>query len=251
MGSPSDITDNDWILIGHILEKKKSTGCYQAKYQKRDLLNAILYVNKTGCQWRYLPKDFPPWSSVYHYFRLLNRTGVFIMINAVLGFIIRAKSGRTPTPSLICIDSQSVSGDVNIDQKGIDGNKKIKGRKRHIITDVLGIILLCIVTSANTPDLTAGKKMIRKYTSYGLKTILVDQAYRSLVPPGKNVKIEIASKPPSAKGFVPVKIRWVVERTLLYRQRRLSKDYEYRVDHQESMVYIGMMKIVLNKISAI
>ena len=228
--------------------KKKSTGCYQVKYSKRDLLNGILYINKTGCQWRYLPKDFPPWSSVFHYFRHLHRKGIFLLINSVLTIMVRAKSGRAPDPSLLCIDSQSVKGDVNIDEKGIDGHKMVNGRKRHILTDVLGIVICCLVTSANTSDTSAGNHLIERAPLSTVKKILGDQAYKKLVLP-EGTELEISSRPPSARGFVPVKIRWIVERTFawLSRQRRLAKDYEVRVDHQESMIYIGMMKIMLNK----
>lgn len=247
MGYPSDVTDNDWVLLSHMLEKK-STGCYEQKYSKRDLLNGILYVNKTGCQWQYLPKDYPPWSSVYHYFRHLSRKGIFFKINSVLTIMVRLKSGRTAAPSLVSIDSQSVKGDVNIDEKGIDGHKMVNGRKRHILADVLGIVICCLVTSANIPDVTAGNKLIKRAALSTVKKVLGDQAYKKLQLP-EDTELEIASRPPSVKGFVPVKLRWIVERTFawLSRQRRLSKDYEVRVEHQESMIYIGMMKIMLNK----
>ena len=110
---------------------------FKSKYSKRELLNAIFYINKTGYQWRYLPSDYPPWQSVHRYFTKLTNEGVFEKINDFLRERVREKAGRKKTPSLVCIDSQSVKGDVNLEEKGIDGNKKVKGRKRHIVVDVL------------------------------------------------------------------------------------------------------------------
>lgn len=251
MGYPTDLSDSDWTKIAHILEPKHSHG-FTAKYSKRDQFNAILYINKTGCQWRFLPNDFPPWNSVYKFFVKLLRRGVFKLISHVLTIMLRVSAGRNIDPSLACIDSQSVKGDVNLEQKGIDGNKKVNGRKRHIMTDVMGLILGCIVTPANEHDLEPGKRLLEKaaFTS-DLVKVLVDQAYKKLELPNKNIKVEIASKPPSSKGFVPIHKRWVVERTFawLARQRRLAKEYEYKVEHQVAMVYIGMIKIMLNKLS--
>lgn len=246
MRYPSDLTDEEWSKISHFF-KKKSRGV-KPKYSKREYLNAILYINKTGCQWRYLPKDFPPWTSVYKFFQRNSYTNLFENINKVLSIIIRANLGRSLTPSLMCIDSQSVDGDVNIEEKGFDGNKKVKGRKRHILTDFMGIIFCCLLTSANTSDLVAGNMLVEKAHLSDVKRILGDAAYKYLELP-EEIELEIASKPPSEKGFVPVKIRWVIERTFawLSRQRRLIKEYEVKTFHQESMIYIGMLKIMLNK----
>ena len=135
---PSNLTDNQWKLIKNFLPKSK-TGGYERKHLKREMLNAIFYLNKTACQWRYLPADFAPWKSVYSYFRRLCAKNSFEKINSYLNINIRIKEGRDPKPSLLCIDSQSVDGDVNLDQKGTDGNKKVKGRKRHIVTGVLDL----------------------------------------------------------------------------------------------------------------
>ena len=138
------------------------------------MLNAIFYLNKTGCQWRYLPADFAPWKSVYSYFRRLCAKNSFEKINSYLNINIRIKEGRDPKPSLLCIDSQSVDGDVNLDQKGIDGNKKVKGRKRHIVTDVLGLIFFCMITAANVSDSHPGREFVSKMSeNKRLKKVLV------------------------------------------------------------------------------
>lgn len=246
MQYPSDLSDEQWGRISHIFEKK-SRGL-KPKYSKRAYLNALLYLNKTGCHWRYLPKDYPPWKAVYKYFQRLSFKSVFEDTNTMLSIIVRANSGRSLRPSLLCIDSQSVKGDVNIEEKGFDGNKQVNGRKRHILTDVLGIIFCCLITSANTSDVAAGNILIKKSILENVRKILGDRAYEYLKLPD-GIELEMASKPPSAKGFVPVKIRWVVERTFawLSRQRRLAKEYEVKTYHEESMVYIGMLRIMLDK----
>ena len=243
----SDLTDEQWGLISHIFDKPRKGG-FQEKYKKRDLLNGVLYVNKTGVQWRYLPKDFPPWAATYKFFQRLSMKNIFEHTNSVLSIIIRANCGRGLRPTLLCIDSQSVKGDVNVEEKGFNGHKQVHGRKRHILTDVLGIIFCCLITPANTSDLKAGNILIKKAVMDTVKKVLGDTAYNKLQLP-EGVEIEISAKPPSEEGFVPVKIRWVVERTFawLSRQRRLAKEYEVKTYHQESMIYIGMLKIMLGK----
>ena len=137
---PSDLTDKKWLILPEIISTRKAGG-FKRKYSERELLNAIFYINKIGCQWRYLPSDDPPWQSVHRYFTKLTNKGVFEKINDFLRERVREKSGEKKTPSLVCIDSQSVKGDVNLKDKGIDGNKKVKGRKRPIVVDVLGLFL--------------------------------------------------------------------------------------------------------------
>ena len=248
---PSNLTDNQWNLIKNFLPKSK-TGGYERKHLKREMLNAIFYLNKTGCQWRYLPADFAPWKSVYSYFRRLCAKNSFEKINSYLNINIRIKEGRDPKPSLLCIDSQSVDGDVNLDQKGIDGNKKVKGRKRHIVTDVLGLIFFCMITAANVSDIHPGREFVSQLSeNKRLKKVLVDGAYQGISGDHGNFTVDISSKKPEQKGFVPIHKRWVVERTFawLKRQRRLARDYEFDSSHQQSMIYIAMSKIMLNRLT--
>ena len=134
MQCPSDLTDKEWHIIQAIILKIIEKG-FKRKYSERELLNAIFYVNKTACQWRYLPSDYPSWQSSHRYLTQLNNRGIFEKINNALREKVREISNRNKTPSLVCIDSQSVKGEVNIENIGIDGNKKIKGRKRHIGAD--------------------------------------------------------------------------------------------------------------------
>ena len=123
MSYPSDLTDKEWQILQEIIPTRRVMG-FKRKYSERELLNAIFYINKTGCQWRYLPSDYPPWQSVHRYFTKLTNEGVFEKINDFLRERVREKEGRKKTPSLVCIDSQSVKGDVNLEEKGIDENKK-------------------------------------------------------------------------------------------------------------------------------
>jgi putative transposase len=248
---PSNLNDNQWDLIKDLLPQTK-TGGYQRKHSKREMLNAIFYINKTGCQWRYLPGDFPPWSAVYSYFRRLCAKNLFERINAYLNGKIRLSDGRDANPSLYCIDSQSVDGDVNLDQKGIDGHKKVKGRKRHIVTDVLGLIFFCIITAANVSDIHPGREFIDQMSlNDRLEKVLVDSAYQGISGKHGKFTVEVSSKKLEQDGFVPLHKRWVVERTFawLNRQRRLARDYEFDTSHQRSMIYIGMSKIMLNRLA--
>ena len=156
MSYPSDLTDKEWQILQKVIPTRRIIG-FKRKYSERELLNAIFYINKTGCQYRYLPSDYPPWQSVHRYFTKLTNEGTFEKINDFLRERLREKAGRKKTPSLVCIDSQSVTGDVNLEDKGIDGNKKVKARKRHIVVDVLGLILFCSITAANISDIHPGK----------------------------------------------------------------------------------------------
>ncbi len=247
---PSDLTDKQWEVIEPLLPNPRERG-KPRKYPKRAILNAIFYVCKTGCQWRYLPREFPPWQTVYRYFRELNDKKCFEKMNATLVTLTRTMNGRNPMPSLVCIDSQSIKGDVHCEDKGIDGNKKILGRKRHIITDVLGLILFCTVTAANIADITIGRELVKKIETIDtVKKILVDKGYQGLHSEKETISVEITSKDPDIKGFVPVFKRWVVERSFAWisRQRRLAKDFEREVNNQEAMIYIAMLKIMLGRI---
>ena len=248
---PSDLSDIQWEIIKPILPQRKERG-FKKKYSDREMINAILYINKTGCHWRYLPNDFPAWESVYGYFRMLNDRGIFEKINSSLREKVRILEGRDENPSLLCIDSQSVKGDINLAEKGIDGFKKVKGRKRHIAVDVLGLVVFCFITAANVSDIHPGRQMIEQmHHEVRLKKVLVDAGYQGLEGDYGNFSVDISSKKTDQKGFIPQHKRWVVERSFsrLNRQRRLSRDYEYEPENQKAMVYIGMMKIMLNRIS--
>ena len=250
MPYPSDLTDTQWVIIESLLPRTKDRGTPR-KHSIREIMNAIFFICKTGCPWRYLPKDYPPWSTVYKYFLYLNNKNYFEQMNSALTKTARKAVGRKETPSLVCIDSQSVKGDVNLREKGIDGNKKVIGRKRHIVTDVLGLILFCTITAANVSDIHPGRDFLEKIQAIKtIEKVLVDKGYPGLQSKNSKPIVEITSKNSEIEGFVPVFKRWVVERTFawLNRQRRLAKDYEVNPVHHEAMVYIAMSKIILNRI---
>jgi len=250
MSYPSDLTDKEWHILQEIMPTRRVMG-FKRKYSERELLNAIFYINKTGCQYRYLPSDYPPWQSVHRYFTKLTNEGTFEKINAFLRERVREKAGRKKTPSLVCIDSQSVKGDVNLEDKGTDGNKKVKGRKRHIVVDVLGLLLFCTITAANISDIHPGRSFISDLANLPrLEKVLVDKAYQGMDGNYDNFNVEVSSKKPEQVGFIPIHKRWVVERTFawLSRQRRLAKEYEYKTDYQGSMIYAAMSRIMLRRL---
>ena len=177
---------------------------------------------------------------------------IFEKISLHLNIQIRLKVGRDPNPSLFCIDSQSVEGDINLDQKGVDRNKKVKGRKRHVVVDVLGLIFFCLIIAANVSDIHPGREFVTQVSSNKrLEKVLVDGAYQGIPGNYGAFTVEVSSKRPEQVGFIPIHKRWVVERTFawLKRQRRLARDYEFDSSHLLSMLYIGMSKLMLNRLA--
>lgn len=221
----------------------------------RELVDAVFYVVKNAVTWRDLPKDFPPWKTVYHYFNTWSHSGLWYDINLALVEASRFGAGRAESPSLASIDSQSQSAEPGVKERGLDGNKKVNGRKRHIAVDVQGLMLLCYCTAANVSDVVGGEKLIDDLNETSLfprlQKVLGDNAYGGV---GKNcnvpVSVEGTERLTGQKGFVPEAFRWVVERTFawLNRQRRLNRNYEKKVVHQESMNYVGNIRLCLNKL---
>ncbi|MCK5170387.1 MAG: IS5 family transposase [Bacteroidales bacterium] len=227
------------------------------KHKLRDIFDAIFYLLKTGCQWRMLPNNFAPWNSVYYYYRQWKNNGIIEEIHEVLRKIVRVKSGRQESPSAACIDSRSVktsrSGGVD---RGVDGGKKVKGRKQHIITDTMGLLLVVIVHAANIHDSKAAWEVINKLHGRfnRLINIFADGGYRgNLIDKVKNRfgwLITIVLRTDKTKNFQVLPKRWVVERTFAWFEsyRRLSKDYEYKTDTSETMIQLAMIRLMLNRI---
>lgn len=219
------------------------------KYSLRAVLNGIFYVLRTGCQWRNLrtQRDIP-WQSVYYYFYRWTKQGLIQEINRMLNTHIRLQQEKAATPSLCCADSQSIKIAPMIkNAKGIDGNKKVNGRKRQLLVDTTGLIWAVFVHAANFSDSVMGCHLfsMAKGKLTRLKKILVDAGYRGLftdlAAEYLQVKAEISSRPPTEKGFVPVAKRWVNERTFGWLNffRRLSKDYERSARSAESMILLA------------
>ncbi len=237
----SDLTDKKWEIIRPLLPGRKGGG-RNPKYSDRMLMNAILYLTTNGIKWRDIPHDLPHWCSVYKYFIKLTQLGTIEKINSILTKKARKTARRNEDPSLLCIDSQSVQGDCVNKKSGYDGNKKVKGSKRHILVDVLGLIELCLVTTANTSDIKAGREMVAPIDEQNLQPrlekILADGAYQALCD-SSSAELEISTKDASINGFVPLRIRWKVERSFAWprRKRRLNRNYERYLEHHKQFVY--------------
>ncbi len=235
------LTDSQWENIKEYLPIQR-----KRKYDLRQVVDAIFWILRIGSQWRNLPENFPPWRSVYYYFRRWKNDGTLQKLNEGLNQKERIRQGKEPTPSMISIDSQSIKVAPFISQdKGVDGNKRINGRKRHIITDTLGLVWGVVVHAANLHDGATANQVVEPLVGYlhRLKKILADAAYEKVFRDWVyenllGIELELSSKPPSTKGFIPIKWRWVTEQTFgrFNFFRRLDKDHEKSIQSSEAWV---------------
>jgi transposase len=258
---PSDLTDRQWELIEPLLpEPPAGPAGRPAEHSKREIVNAILYMARAGCSWRMLPKDFPPWQTVYRYFRSWREDGTLDRVHDALREQVRVKQeGRDPDPSAGIVDSQSVKGadTVSKDTRGYDAGKKINGRKRHIVTDTMGLLLVVMVTAASVQDRDGGRRILKRLHSAlaSVCHIFADGGYSGrLVAVAKSawgIVVEVVRKPASQIGFAVLPRRWVVERTFswLLRWRRLVRDYERLPQTHETFVKWAMVGLMLNRLA--
>ncbi|WP_405958151.1 IS5 family transposase [Streptomyces phaeochromogenes] len=262
---PSDLSDARWELIEPVLSAWRFERRGRAldfgrppRHDLREIMNAILYVDRTGVQWAYLPHDFPPHQSVYGYFARWQKDGVFVQLNGLLRELVRRQEGRQATPSAGVIDAQSVktSASVPACSQGIDAGKKIAGRKRSIITDTLGLLLAVLVTAASVQDSTAGRTLLEQAAADhpGLRKVWVDGGYRKhLVEHAATlgIDLEIVQRAPGARGFTPIPKRWAVERTYgwLMLHRRLARDYETHPHRSEAMIHLAMTDLMARRLT--
>jgi putative transposase len=267
---PSDLTDAQWALLEpevKAFEDRTRPGP-EREIDLREVVNALRYLNRTGCQWAFLPHDLPAKSTVYDYFAKWRDYGIYQQIVDSLRTQVRESTPKAPgqegareaTPSAACVDSQTVKTTEMGGDHGYDGGKKINGRKRHILVDTLGLLLAVVVTAANVDDAAGAQKVLGKLqvkTMPRLETIFGDNKYHNYELYGwlaehsdEKWHMEISSRPAGVAGFKPVRIRWVVERTIAWvgRYRRNSKDYEKRTDSSESMILISAMSQLLGRL---
>lgn len=266
---PSDLTNQQWNIIKKMIPLPRSGGRPRTT-SMRDIINAIFYLTRTGCAWRYLPSEFPPWRTVYDYFRLLTREGVWRKIEAHLHALERKRMGlNQKCPSYVIIDSQSIKAQYG-ECRGYDGFKKVRGRKRHIVVDSLGIPIAVKVSSANSSDADEGFIVLERAKEVIkcklLEEILVDGGYKktsffentintfNIIPSIKSsTTIPIVGKRAGRKlmssSLKPR--RWIVERSFAWfiNFRRLNRDYERKIIYSEAMIYIVATTLLLRRLA--
>ena len=253
---PSDLNDAEWQILKPLIPKAKSGGRPRTT-NMRSVTNAIFYVLRSGCAWRMLPHDFPPCKTVYHYFRQWRIDGIWEQINETLRIRLRKADGREAEPSAAILDSQSVKTTETKGIRGYDAAKGDKGRKRHILVDTMGLLLMVLVSAANIQDRDGAKLLLSKVKQCfsRLRLIWADAAYGgkliSWVLTNCGWILEIVKRSDDAKGFVVLPRRWVVERTFAWfgRYRRLSKDYETLPETSEAMIYAAMSRLMVRRLA--
>jgi putative transposase len=255
----TDLTDEQFARVEPFLPRPKRMGRPPADL--RAVLDAIFYLVRTGCQWRLLPNDFPPWSTVHTWYRRFRTDGTWERINEALRQRVRLRAGRDPSPRSSAADSQSVKTTPQGGVKGFDNGKKVGGRKRHIWVDSLGLLLAVLVTAADVHDSRAACDLFhaRAWEELPrLRVVYTDTHYTAgyldeEVFDWSPFRRVVVSRPEGSEGFVKLPQRWVVERTFawLYRSRRLSKDYERELESSAAMVRVSMIHLMLRRLAPV
>jgi putative transposase len=253
---PTDLTDEQWELLEPFV-RASECGPQEQLHPRREVVNAIPYITHTGAQWRYMPHDLPDWQLVYHYFDLWKKNGTLKRIHDTLRKKARKKAGDEQEPTASILDSQSVKTTEEAETKGYDAGKKVKGRKRHLLVDTLGLVLLVWMSTANVQDRDAAQAVLplAAHDYPTLQKMWADGAYQGQqvenVARESGIAIEVVKRSDKDKGFVVQARRWIVERTFgwLNRERRLSKDYERKEESSEAFIHLGMMRLMLRRLA--
>ncbi|WP_281155551.1 IS5 family transposase [Streptomyces sp. HYC2] len=259
----TDVSDEQWALVEPVIAAWKaahpSVSGHQGRYAMREIVNALLYQGRTGCQWELLPHDFPPASAVKYYFYTWRDDGIDQTIHDLLRWQVREMARRKADPSLVVLDTQSVHAAAGVPavSTGRDAAKKVPGRKRGLAVDVMGLVIAVVVAAASAHENAVGIALLDKVAADTdtVQKALVDQGFKNaVVAHGEKVgiEVEIVERNPKQTGFVPQARRWVVERAygILMLHRRLVRDYEHMPRSSESRVYWAMTAVILRRLTA-
>jgi transposase len=260
---PSDLSDQQWSLIEPVIrawkDRHRSVSGHQGAYAMREVVNAILYQGRTGCQWTYLPHDLPPKSAAYYYFAAWRDDGTDQVIHELLRCQVREKARRLEDPTLVVLDTQSVhvAAGVPASTTGRDAGKRVPGRKRGLAVDVLGLVIAVSVVAASAHDNAAGMALLDQVAQHAggsVRKALVDQGFKNQVVlhgAGLGIEVDIVQRNPRDKGFVPQPIRWKVEQTygILILHRRLVRDYEHHPSSSVSRVFWAMTHVMVRRLT--
>jgi putative transposase len=252
----TDMSDAAWALVAPHLPAAKPGGRPRTT-SLRAVVDAIFYLLRTGCQWRLLPREFPPRSTVYHYYALWRRHGIWTRLQWSLHKLARRAAGRDDCPTVAIMDGQSVKTTERGGTRGFDAHKRIKGRKRHVLVDTLGLPFASRVEAASTSDRVAGRRLVGglRFAFPDLRTIIADAGHESRrlarhLKRYDGYELRIVKR--RQRTFKIAGLTWIVERSIAWlgRNRRLAKDYEYRVQSSETMIDIAATRLMLNRLAA-